>query len=203
MNRKPQGDSEQPTDQSSLEKQKQSDFQVEFFGPTKKRSWILAVAVVLTTIILLASLISSSKVFNPWLPWTIEYAQKRVPQGPDGEPPIVLLELSQSQSEETITIKGRVKNQSEEQIKELIATLTLITALALPIVEDVPISPEELDAGAEGSFEWVKPLIGQAGGLKLKFGLGSGAIVQHKDERFEQTEKESESLENESLEKKF
>ena len=203
MNRKHQENSEKPTDLSSLEEQKQSDFEVEFFGPTKKRSWILAVAVVLTAIILLASLISSSKAFNPWLPWTIEYAQKRVPLGPNGEPPIVLLELSQTQSEETITIKGRVKNQSEEQIKELIATLTLITSLALPVIEDVSISPEELDAGAEGSFEWVKPLTGQAGGMKLKFGLGSGAIVQHKDGRFEKTEKRSESLENESLEKNF
>ena len=203
MKRKHQEKIEKSRDQYSLEKQKQSDFQVKFFGPAKKRSWILAVAVVLTTIVLLASIISSSKVFNPWLPWTIEYAQKRVPQGPDGEPPIVLLELSQSQSEETITIKGRVKNQSEEQIKELIATLTLITSLALPVVEDVPISPEELDGGAEGAFEWVKPITGQAGGVKLKFGLGSGAIVKHKDGRFEQTEKKVESLENESLEKNF
>ena len=184
MNSEYQDDSNKPSDPSSAEKRKKSDFQVDFFRSSRKRTWILAGAVILTAIFLLGSLIFSSGVLDPWLPWTVEYAQQRVPQGPNGEPPILLLDLSQSQNEETITMKGRVKNQSEEPIRELIATLTLITSLALPVVEDVPIFPEELDAGAEGTFEWTKPLTGHAGGLKIKFGLGSGAVVQHKDGRF-------------------
>ncbi len=166
----------------------QSGFQIEMAGPSRKRSWILAGVVVAAAVFLIGSVILSSGVMDAWLPWTQEYAQRSVPPAPDGGEPIALLEFSQSQDEETITVTGRVRNRTEDPIENLIATLTLITSLALPVVEDVAVIPESLEAGSEGTFEWRKPLTGAAGGLKLKFKLSNGAVIQHRDSRHEQTE---------------
>lgn len=165
------------------------NFQVELVGSFQKRNWILALIVIAATLFFLSSVISSSGVLDAWLPWTQEYAQRSIPKTPDGDAAIELLEFAQNQTDETITVIGRVRNRTEEPIEDLIATLTLITSLATPAVEDVPLTPQRLEAGAEGSFEWIKPLTGQAGAIKLKFKLVNGAVLQHKDSRYEEAEK--------------
>ena len=66
--------------------------------------------------------------------------------------------------------------------------MTLITSLALPVEEDVPVTPQSLEAGSQGTFEWQRPLTGEAGGVKLSFKLGNGAVIRHRDSRYEQTE---------------
>jgi len=164
-------------------------FRAELVGSSRKRNWILAVIVIAAILFFFGSVISSSGVLDAWLPWTQEYAQRSIPQAPDGDAPIELLEFTQNQTDETITVIGRVRNRTEEPIEDLIATLTLITSLAIPAVEDVPLTPQRLEAGAEGSFEWIKPLTGQAGALKIKFKLVNGAVLQHKDSRYEEMEK--------------
>ena len=163
-------------------------FRVEMVGPSRKRTWILAGVVIAAVLFLVGSVISSSGVMDAWLPWTQEYAQRRVPPVPDGGEPIALLEFDQERGEDTITVTGRILNRTEGTLEDLIATLTLITSLELPLEEDVPLSPESLEAGSEGTFEWVKPLSGEAGGIKLKFKLANGAVIQHRDSRYEQTE---------------
>ena len=137
---------------------------------------------------LVGSVISSSGVMDAWLPWTQEYAQRRVPPVPDGGEPIALLEFNQERGEDTITVTGRILNRTEGTLEDLIATLTLITSLELPLEEDVPLTPQSLEAGSEGTFEWVKPLSGEAGGIKLKFRLANGAVIQHRDSRYEDSE---------------
>lgn len=164
-------------------------FRAELVGSSRKRNWILGVIVIAAMLFFFGSVISSSGVLDAWLPWTQEYAQRSIPQAPDGDAPIELLEFAQNQTDETITVIGRVRNRTEEPIEDLIATLTLITSLAIPAVEDMPLTPQRLEAGAEGSFEWIKPLTGQAGALKIKFKLVNGAVLQHKDSRYEEMEK--------------
>ena len=163
-------------------------FRVEMVGPSRKRTWILAGVVIAAVLFLVGSVISSSGVMDAWLPWTQEYAQRRVPPVPDGGEPVALLEFNQERGEDTITVTGRVLNRTEGNLEDLIATLTLITSLELPLEEEVPLSPQILEAGSEGTFEWVKPLTGAAGGIKLKFKLANGAVIQHRDSRYEQTE---------------
>ena len=163
-------------------------FRVEMVAPSRKRTWILASVVITAVLFLVGSVISSSGVMDAWLPWTQEYAQRRVPTVPEGGEPIALLEFNQERDVDTITVTGRVLNRTEGTLEDLVATLTLITSLELPIEEDVPLTPEVLEAGLEGTFEWVKPLTGEAGGIKLKFKLANGAIIQHRDSRYEQTE---------------
>jgi len=178
----------QPTDTRSATGEDHS-FQVELVGSSQKRNWILAAIVITAILFFFGSAISSSGVLDAWLPWTQEYAQRSIPQAPDGDAPIELLEFTQNQRDKTITVIGRVRNRTKEPIEDLIATLTLITSLATPAVEDVPLTPQRLDAGAEGSFEWIKPLTGQVGALKIKFKLVNGAVLQHKDSRYEEIEK--------------
>ena len=168
-------------------------FRVEMVGPSRKRTWILAGVVAAAVLFLIGSVISSSGVMDAWLPWTQEYAQRRVPPVPDGGEPIALLEFNQERSEDTITVTGRVLNRTEGQLEDLIATLTLITSLELPLEEEVPLTPQSLEAGSEGTFEWVKPLSGAAGGIKLKFKLANGAVIQHRDSRYEQKEEPPEA----------
>ena len=176
------------------------DFRVEMVGPSRKRAWILASVVIAAVLFLVGSVISSSGVMNAWLPWTQEYAQRNVPPVPDGSEPLALLEFSQDRDEETITVTGRVMNRTEGRLEDLIATLTLITSLELPVEEDVPVTPESLEGGSEGTFEWVKPLTGEAGGVKLKFKLANGAIIQHRDSRYEETEETPEEATEETPE---
>ena len=164
------------------------DFQVEMVGPSRKRTWILAGVVITAILFLIGSVISSSGVMDPWLPWTQEYAQRKVPTASDGGKPLALLEFNQDRSEETITVTGRVLNRTAGTLDDLIATLTLITSLELPMEEDVSVSPQSLESGLEGTFEWQKPLKGETGGIKLKFKLSNGAIIQHQDSRHEQKE---------------
>lgn len=163
-------------------------FRVEMVGPSRKRAWILAGVVIAAVLFLVGSVISSSGVMDAWLPWTQEYAQRKVPPVPDGGEPIALLEFNQERGEDSITVTGKVLNRTEGNLDNLIATLTLITSLELPVEEDVPLTPQSLEAGLEGTFEWVRPLSGEAGGIKLKFKLASGAVIQHRDSRYEQTE---------------
>ena len=59
-------------------------------------------------------------------------------------------------------------------------------------------TPQILEAGSEGTFEWVKPVKGQAGGIKLKFKLANGAVIQHRDSRYEQTEETPEEAPEEA-----
>ena len=94
-------------------------FQVEMVGPSRKRSWILAGVVTAAVLFLVGSVISSSGVMDAWLPWTQEYAQRRVPAVPDGGEPIALLKFDQERGEDaergeaTITVTGRVLNRTE------------------------------------------------------------------------------------------
>ena len=173
-------------------------FRVEMVGPSRKRTWILAGVVVAAVLFLIGSVISSSGVMDAWLPWTQEYAQRTVPPVPDGGEPIALLEFNQERGEDTITVTGRVLNRTEGKLEDLVATLTLITSLELPLEEDVPLTPQSLEAGSEGTFEWVKPLSGEAGGIKLKFKLANGAVIQHRDSRYEQTEETPEEAPEEA-----
>ncbi len=179
-------------------------FRVEMVGPSRKRTWILAGVVMAAVLFLVGSVISSSGVMDAWLPWTQEYAQRRVPPVPDGGEPIALLEFNQERGadtergEDTITVTGRVLNRTEGSLEDLVATLTLITSLELPLEEDVPLTPQILEAGSEGTFEWVKPVKGQAGGIKLKFKLANGAVIQHRDSRYEQTEETPEEAPEEA-----
>ncbi len=168
------------------------DFRVEMVGPSRKRAWILASVVITAVLFLVGSVISSSGVMDAWLPWTQEYAQRKVPTAPDGEEPLALLEFNQERGEDTITVTGKVLNRTESSLEDLLATLTLITSLELPLEEDVPVTPQILEGGSEGTFEWVKPLTGEAGGVKLKFKLANGAVIQHRDSRYEETEETSE-----------
>ena len=163
-------------------------FRVEMVGPSRKRTWILAGVVGAAALFLIGSVVSSSGVMDAWLPWTQEYAQRNVPPALDGGEPLALLEFSQERGEETITVTGRVLNRTEGRLDDLTATLTLITSLALPVEEDVPVTPQSLEAGSEGTFEWERPLTGEAGGIKLSFRLGNGAVIRHRDSRYEQTE---------------
>jgi len=162
-------------------------FRVEMVVPSRKRTWILAGVVIAAALFLVGSVISSSGVMDAWIPWTQAYAQRKVPPVPDGGEPIALLEFNQERGENTITVTGKVLNRTEGNLDNLIATLTLITSLELPVEEDVPLTPQSLEAGLEGTFEWVRPLSGEAGGIKLKFKLASGAVIQHRDSRYEQT----------------
>lgn len=175
-------------------------FRVEMVAPSRKRTWILAGVVITAVLFLVGSVISSSGVMDAWLPWTQEYAQRNVPLTPDGGKPLALLEFNQERGEDTITVTGRVLNRTEGQLEDLIATLTLITSLELLVEEDVPVTPESLEGGSEGTFEWVKPLTGEAGGVKLKFKLANGAIIQHRDSRYEDTEETPEGAPEESPE---
>ena len=163
-------------------------FRVEMVGPSRKRTWILAGVVAAAALFLIGSVVSSSGVMDAWLPWTQEYAQRNVPPALDGGQPLALLEFSQERGEETITVTGRILNRTEGRLEDLIATLTLITSLALPVEEDVPVTPQSLEAGSQGTFEWQRPLTGEAGGVKLSFKLGNGAVIRHRDSRYEQTE---------------
>ena len=173
-------------------------FRVEMVGPSRKRTWILLGVVIAAVLFLVGSVISSSGVMDAWLPWTQEYAQRGVPPVPDGSEPIALLEFNQERGEDTITVTGRVLNRTDGKLEDLIATLTLITSLELPLEEDVPLTPQSLEAGSEGTFEWVKPLSGEAGGIKLKFKLANGAVIQHRDSRYEQTEETPEEAAEEA-----
>jgi hypothetical protein len=173
-------------------------FRVEMVGPSRKRTWILAGVVITAVLFLVGSVISSSGVMDAWLPWTQEYAQRMVPPVPDGGKPIALLEFNQERGEDTITVTGRILNRTEGTLEDLIATLTLITSLELPLEEDVPLTPQSLEAGSEGTFEWTHPLKGEAGGIKLKFKLASGAVIQHRDSRYEQTEETPEEAPEET-----
>ena len=165
----------------------ESGFRVKMVGPSRKRTWILAGVVVAAVLFLVGSVVSSSGVMDAWLPWTQQYAQRRVPPAPDGGEPIALLEFSQSRDEETITVTGEIRNRTEQTLENLIATLTLITSLELPLEEDVAVIPQSLEAGSEGRFEWQKPLTGAAGGIKIKFKLSNGAVIHHRDSRYEPT----------------
>ena len=49
-------------------------------------------------------------------------------------------------------------------------------------------TPQTLEGGSEGTFEWTHPMKGEAGGVKLKFKLANGAIIQHRDRRYEESE---------------
>ena len=171
-----------------LSEKEPEGFRVEMVGPSRKRTWILAGVVITAVLFLVGSVISSSGVMDAWLPWTQEYAQRNVPPVPDGGEPIALLEFNQERGEDTITVTGKVLNRTEGKLEDLVATLTLITSLELPVEEDVPLTPQSLEAGLEGTFEWVRPLSGEAGGIKLKFKLANGAVIQHRDRRYEQTE---------------
>lgn len=173
-------------------------FRVEMVGPSRKRTWILAGVVIAAVLFLVGSVISSSGVMDAWLPWTQEYAQRRVPPVPEGGEPIALLEFNQERGEDTITVTGRILNRTEGRLEDLIATLTLITSLELPLEEDVPLTPPSLEAGSEGTFEWVKPLSGEAGGIKLRFKLANGAVIRHRDSRYEQTEETPEEAPEEA-----
>ena len=176
----------------NLSEEEPGGFRVEMVGPSRKRSWILAGVVATAVLFLIGSVVSSSGVMDAWLPWTQEYAQRNVPPALDGGEPLALLEFSQERGEETITVTGRVLNRTEGRLEDLIASLILITSLALPVEEDVPVTPQSLEAGSEGTFEWERPLTGEAGGVKLSFKLGNGAVIQHRDSRYEQTEEPSE-----------
>lgn len=173
-------------------------FRVEMVGPSRKRTWILAGVVIAAFLFLVGSVISTSGVMDAWLPWTQEYAQRRVPPVPDGGEPVALLEFNQERGEDAITVTGKILNRTEGNLEDLIATLTLITSLELPLEEDVPLTPRNLEAGSEGTFEWVKPLSGAAGGIKLKFKLASGAVIQHRDSRYEETEETPEEAPEEA-----
>lgn len=173
-------------------------FRVEMVGPSRKRTWILAGVVAAAVLFLIGSVTSSSGVMDAWLPWTQEYAQRNVPTVPDGGEPIALLEFDQERGEDTITVSGKVLNRTEGKLEDLIATLTLITSLELPLEEDVPLTPQSLEAGSEGTFEWTNPLKGEAGGIKLKFKLANGAVIRHRDSRYEQTEETPEEAPEEA-----
>ena len=120
-----------------------------------------------------------------WLPYTEEHAQLLVPESPDGQEPIELLELTHSLSDNEISIQGKLKNRTQQPIEDLLATVTVEFLGTLNVIEkDVTVQPVKIEPGSEALFQISDPVTSKPSGYSVKFKLANGAIVRHKDSRF-------------------
>jgi hypothetical protein len=119
-----------------------------------------------------------------WVPFAQETAQLLVPEAPDGQEPVELLELSHSLTEDRISIQGKIKNRTAEALDDLMATIALSFMDPQKSVErDVALSPERIEPGSEASFQLEEYFNDRPTGYAVKFKLANGGVVRHKDRR--------------------
>jgi hypothetical protein len=129
--------------------------------------------------------VTFTDVAGKWLPYTEATAQLLVPETPDGQEPIELLELTHTLSENEISIQGKLKNRTRQTIEDLVATVTVEFVGTVSLIEkDVPVEPSKIGPGFEGLFQLNQPVTDKPSGYSVKFKLANGAIVRHKDSRF-------------------
>ena len=119
-----------------------------------------------------------------WLPYSMETAQVLVPEAPDGQEPIELLELTPTISEKQISIQGKVRNRTLQPIEDLMATITVSFVSSLnTVVKDVALAPNKIEPGFEALFQFEASISDKPAGFSVKFKLANGGIVRHKDSR--------------------
>jgi hypothetical protein len=129
--------------------------------------------------------VTFTDVAKKWLPYTEETAQLLVPQSPEGQEPIELLDLTHTLSENEISIQGKLKNRTRQTIEDLVATVTVEFIGTVNLIEkDVPVEPSKIGPGFEALFQLNQPVTDKPSGYSVKFKLANGAIVRHKDSRF-------------------
>ena len=119
-----------------------------------------------------------------WLPYSMDTAQVLVPEAPDGQEPIELLDLTNTISENRINIQGKIRNRTHQPIEDLMATITLsFVSTVNTVVKDVPLVPTKIEPGFEALFQFGQPINDKPAGFSVKFKLANGGIVRHKDSR--------------------
>ncbi|PYV92312.1 MAG: hypothetical protein DMG05_05080 [Acidobacteria bacterium] len=128
--------------------------------------------------------VTFTDVAEKWLPYTLETAQVLVPEAPDGQEPIELLDLTNTISENRINIQGKIRNRTHQPIEDLMATINLsFVSTVNTVVKDVPLVPTKIEPGFEALFQFGQPINDKPAGFSVKFKLANGGIVRHKDSR--------------------
>ncbi|PYV45246.1 MAG: hypothetical protein DMG06_03200 [Acidobacteria bacterium] len=119
-----------------------------------------------------------------WLPYSMDTAQVLVPEAPDGQEPIELLDLTNTISENRINIQGKIRNRTNQPIEDLLATVTVsFVSTVNTVAKDVALVPNKIEPGFEALFQCEQPIEDKPAGFTVKFKLANGGIVRHKDSR--------------------
>lgn len=118
------------------------------------------------------------------LPMDDAYLRVLVPPTEDGSFPFVLDELSHDLSENSLSVSGRVTNNSIRDLENVLAVIRVEeTTGRFPATLEVPVDPSPLPAGESGRFETSVTLPQQPDEYSVRFKLQNGPFVPHQDQR--------------------
>ena len=107
------------------------------------------------------------------------------PTAQDGSPyAFVLNELSHELEGRTVTVSGRMINDSTETLEDVLAVISIEeTTGRFPATLEIPVDPSPLEPGESGIFSMSVTLRQAPIRYKVQFKLEHGPFVLHRDER--------------------
>ena len=120
--------------------------------------------------------VTFTDVAKKWLPYTEETAQSLVPQSPDGQEPIELLELTHL-SENEISIQGKLKNRTRQTIEESGGNCHgRVCGDGESHRKDVPVEPSKIGPGFEALFQLSQPVTNKPSGYSSSSSWPRGIV---------------------------
>jgi hypothetical protein len=161
------------------------DFQVDLTFSGQNKSYARPIALVIVVVgvgLIILSMTTNMAAYL--LPMNDAYLQVLVPVAPDGAEPLSLRSLSQEIKDKTIVVHGSVANRTDYPVPNLLAVVEMQdTTGRFPQTIEAPVDPVELLPQAAGNFTAMATLQEKPAGYLVKFRLGDGPFVPHKDER--------------------
>ena len=118
------------------------------------------------------------------LPMDDQYLQVLVPIAADGAEPLSLQALGHEITDKTIAVHGTVANRTDYDMANVVAVVEMqdTTGRFAQTIE-VPVEPAVLPPQATGNFMATATLQEKPAGYVIKFRLGDGPFLPHKDDR--------------------
>ena len=154
-------------------------------GAEPKYDYVRMLAGVVAGVAILAiGVFSLTDLSSVVLPMDEAYLEVLVPRTEDGTYPFILEELSHELSGNTVSITGRVQNNSLEDLENVLAVVRVEeTTGRFPATLEIPVDPSPLPAGESGRFETAVTLPQLPDEYSVRFKLEDGPFVPHVDNR--------------------
>jgi hypothetical protein len=159
-------------------------------GADPKYDYVRILAgVVIGLAVLAIGVFSFTDLSSALLPMDDAYLTVLIPSTEDGSPPFVLDELSHDLSGNSLSVSGRVTNNSLRELENVLAVVRVEeTTGRFPATLEVPVDPSPLPAGETGQFATSVTLPQQPDEYSVRFKLQDGPFVPHLDNRTGQRE---------------
>ena len=162
------------------------DFSLPFLGARPRFDYARILSGILIGLIILSiAVFSLTDLSATLLPMDDLYLNVLRPTAEDGSPyAFVLNELINELDGRTLTVSGRMTNDSTETLEDVLAVISIEeTTGRFPATLEIPIDPSPLEPGESGIFSMSVTLRQAPYSYRIKFKLQHGPFVLHRDER--------------------